>query len=257
VTDAGGTTDRDLAAEVAELRRVNQDLQAFAARVSHDLRQPLAVVVGYLDLVGSRFGDSLPATARTAVTAATSSARRMLDTIDSLRGFTTAQAPVHRVAVDIGAVVAAARADLFGTPDAGGSASESTRDAGGDGWITVDEPLPTVTADPTVLRLVVANLLSNAVKFAEPQLRDPSIRVSAGTDGDGWWLRVADNGPGIPAAERDRVFEAFVRGSAAGDTPGDGIGLAAACRAAQALGGQLVVEPTPGGGATLLLRVPA
>jgi signal transduction histidine kinase len=77
--------------------------------------------------------------------------------------------------------------------------------------------------------------------------------VSTGEDAAGWWLRVADDGPGIPAEHRERVFDPFVR---LGATAGSGLGLATCARIAEALGGRIVVGDAPGGGAAFTATFP-
>jgi two-component system, OmpR family, sensor histidine kinase KdpD len=116
------------------------------------------------------------------------------------------------------------------------------------GW-PVD--LPPVLADPGLLERVVANLVSNAVRHA------PSgpVAVTAGALGDRLELRVVDRGPGVPLADRERVFAPFQR---LGDTPsgqGVGLGLAVARGLTEAMGGTLTAEDTPGGGLTMLVTL--
>jgi len=113
--------------------------------------------------------------------------------------------------------------------------------------------LPPVLADPGLLERVVANLLSNAVHHA------PSgpVTVAAGVVGDRVQLRVVDRGPGVPPADRDRVFAAFQR---LGDTPagqGVGLGLAVARGLTEAMDGTVTAEDTPSGGLTMVVSLRA
>jgi two-component system sensor histidine kinase KdpD len=128
-------------------------------------------------------------------------------------------------------------------------------------WLAADEhdrvqlrwsdDLPAVVADPGLLERVVANLVSNAAGHAP---RGP-ISLSAGAVGGRVELRVADRGPGIPLADRERVFIAFQR---LGDSPsgqGVGLGLAVARGLTEAMGGTLTAEDTPGGGVTMVVSL--
>jgi two-component system sensor histidine kinase KdpD len=104
---------------------------------------------------------------------------------------------------------------------------------------------------------VVANLVSNAVQHA-PVGRVVLTALTADDGGDGTaQLRVVDAGPGVAAAERDRLFAPFQR---LGDTPsgqGVGLGLAVARGLTEAMGGTLTAEDTPGGGLTMIVSLPA
>jgi two-component system sensor histidine kinase KdpD len=119
--------------------------------------------------------------------------------------------------------------------------------------VAVPESLPPVEADPALLERVVANLVDNAVAHSPP---DAPVRVEAGEVGDRVLVRVVDRGPGIPASERERVFQPFQRTGDRRRAPsgaGVGLGLAVARGFTQAMGGDLVVDDTPGGGTTMIL----
>jgi len=105
--------------------------------------------------------------------------------------------------------------------------------------------------DLTMMEQVLLNLLENAARFAPP---GSEICVRARRHRDVLALRVIDHGPGVPAAERARVFEPFERGDRA--SGGTGLGLAIVDALVEAQGGTVVVEETEGGGATFRLDVP-
>jgi two-component system, OmpR family, sensor histidine kinase KdpD len=121
----------------------------------------------------------------------------------------------------------------------------------------VEVKLPTdlepIRVDAAHVERVLVNLLENALKFSSPT--DP-VEVSATAESGCAVLRVRDRGPGIVEADRERIFDAFERGSAAGH--GSGLGLAIARGFAQANGGRVWVEATPErGGSTFVLELPA
>ncbi len=130
-----------------------------------------------------------------------------------------------------------------------------------------DEELPLVRLDERAVQLLVMNLVDNAIKYAAD---GKIVRISVARDGDEVVVRVADEGPGIRKAEQERIFERFVRGSAAraattearpgsGKVPvrGSGIGLALVKHIAEAHGGTVSVESEEGKGSTFVVRLPA
>jgi two-component system sensor histidine kinase KdpD len=111
-----------------------------------------------------------------------------------------------------------------------------------------------VQADPALLERVMANLLANAIRHS-PAGRPPLLAASA--LGDVVEIRVVDRGPGIPAADRDRVFAPFQRLGDTDNTVGVGLGLALARGLAEAMHGTVQPEDTPGGGLTMVVAMPA
>jgi signal transduction histidine kinase len=120
--------------------------------------------------------------------------------------------------------------------------------------LDVEAPVPPARTDERLLRIVLANLASNAVKFTAAG--GVTVRV-AHRDGV-HRVAVADTGPGIPAAERSRIFDAFepLEPLANKHVPGLGLGLPLARRLAVALGGRLELEPPNGGGSTFVVTLP-
>ncbi len=118
--------------------------------------------------------------------------------------------------------------------------------------IEVPENLPPVVADPGLLERSLANVVENAVRHGG----DEPVRISARARGGTVELAVADRGPGVPEAAKARMFEPFQR---LGDRPrgdGVGLGLAVARGFAEAIGGALRAEDTPGGGLTMIFTLP-
>jgi two-component system sensor histidine kinase RstB len=111
----------------------------------------------------------------------------------------------------------------------------------------------TVTAHPRSFRRVLRNLVANAQRFAASQ-----VTIRARTDGDALVLEVNDDGPGIPEADRTRIFEPFARLDDSRDraTGGVGLGLAIVHRILEAHGGSVHIEESPTGGARFVTRWP-
>jgi two-component system sensor histidine kinase KdpD len=123
-----------------------------------------------------------------------------------------------------------------------------------DGAIDVDVPetLPRVLADRGLLERALANVIENAVRFS-PSGRP--ARVTAGAVDGIVDIRVADRGPGVPRDERERLFRPFQRLGDSGQDDGVGLGLAVAKGFVEAMGGEIEVEDTPGGGLTVVARL--
>jgi signal transduction histidine kinase len=233
-----------LDATVAELRRSNGELQALAAVAGHDLKAPLTVVRGHLENLEEGYGDRLDDCGRRWLGAVLSATDRMTQLIDSLLRYAQAGAEVLRARpTDVGHVLDLVATDL----------DRHIADAGAD--VTRDGPLPTVHCDPVAVRQLLQNLVANALRFARPD-RPPRIACSVRPVPAGWEFAVADNGPGIPAEQRERVFGMFARvpGRVTG---GYGIGLATCQRIVERHGGRIWADETPGGGATIRFVLPA
>ncbi|GII66070.1 sensor histidine kinase [Sphaerisporangium krabiense] len=113
--------------------------------------------------------------------------------------------------------------------------------------------LPEVDADPALLERILVNVMGNAVRYSPP---DAKVLVTASAHGGQVEVRVIDRGPGIPAEDHDRVFMPFQRMGDRDNHTGVGLGLALSRGLAEAMGGSLVPEETPGGGLTMVIGLP-
>jgi PAS domain S-box-containing protein len=235
VEAALASTAAELERRNSELERSNHELEQFASIVSHDLKSPLQVVRGFVELLGRQEGDL--AQVQTYVAAALRGAARMDRLIDDLLAYSRAgQRPAEFVPVDLDTVaneVLADSAALIGETDA---------------ILTVD-PLPTVPGESTQLHQLLQNLITNAIKFRRTDVK-PEVRVTAEEAGDHWTIDVIDNGIGIEPGHRDEIFAMFSR-LHHGDRPGSGIGLAICARVVANHGGTIWAEPADGQGTRL------
>lgn len=237
----------ELSLRSRQLATSNERLSEFAGRVSHDLKAPLATVVLALETVTDLLeGDETSAPVRRILERAVGGTQRMATMIDEVLAFSEKGALTTWEPVDLESVLDDVVADLDAV----------YRDA------TIERlPLPTVSGDRVLLRSVLQNFLDNAAKYRSPD-RPLHVVVSADrhpADVDEveemWRISVADNGPGVPAEARDRVFARGER--LVDDDRGSGFGLDTCRRAVQAHGGRVGVGETPGGGATFWFEVPA
>jgi len=217
----------------------------FVAGVSHELRTPLALQRLALDtLLLDRAAD--PAVRRRTVEDMSRETTRLTGLVENLLRFGApangpgrAMAPVD-VGEEAGAVVEEFRALL-------GSRATLLR--------TAVEPGVVVAADRSAFRRVLHNLLDNAAKYG-PEAQTVTVRLEV-RDGRAI-LAVEDEGPGIPPAERRRVWEPFERGdqAEASETAGSGIGLAVVRDIVEGHGGSAWIEDAPGGGAVVCVALP-
>lgn len=217
---------------VGALLRTNDELAVFAGRVAHDLRAPLTAVLGFLTLAEGPLRGETSDGAVECIRSARSAAARMQVLVDDLLAYATFTARPQPGPVALPALVEAAVADLGAT---------GRVDYAG---------LGRVRTDATLVRQLVQNLVGNALTHAGSKAR---VDVRAGVDGPTWWLQVADDGPGIPAEQRERVFDPFVR---LGGSGGSGLGLATCARIADALGGHIRVDQVADGGAAFTATFP-
>ncbi|RWR22745.1 sensor histidine kinase [Microbacterium enclense] len=237
--------------DVLELRRLTRDLaesnaqlEQFATQVSHDLRNPLTALAGFLELAAdSPEMIDAPRAARS-LARAESAAARMTSMVTDLLDFARMGGARPRITtVDVGEIVDEVLEDLDGAVV--GAGAEVVVDASA-----------FVRADDTLLRVLLQNLIANAVKFTVAAGRVPRVVVNVQELPDGWRLTVDDNGDTVDPAVRDRMFEPMQRGHD-GEVPGLGIGLATCRRIAQAHGGHIGLEESPAGGTRAWVVLPA
>ena len=224
-----------------ELHRSNEALSVFAGQVSHDLRTPLTAIMASTEMLGQRPAVAGDEWSERLVATAHRSATRMAGMIEQILSHAKVGAVLHRTDTDLRVVLASVLEDLAPTLEA-----RSARVVAGE--------LPTLPADEQQLYSVLLNLVSNAVKYARPGVA-PVVAVSAERMGERWRCAVHDNGIGISAADRDRVFGLFNRVETS--VEGSGIGLATARRIIEAHGGAIGVSSAEGPGTIVWFELPA
>ena len=222
--------------ETAALRRSDELKTALLRMVSHDLRSPLTAVVTAGHAVQS---DTLSADDRralgTAIVEEGERLSRMVANLLDLSRLESGVAEPRRVELAIDEVIEMATERLREHVE-----------------LRVADDLPLVDADPAQLERAFANVIENAVKHAG----DRMVQVRGAAVGGRVVVRVVDHGRGIPAAERERIFEPFQRGADADERSGTGLGLAIARGFVEANGGQISVESVPGQGTSFVITFP-
>jgi two-component system sensor histidine kinase KdpD len=237
------THQRDrAAAEARILAEANRVRTALLAAVGHDLRTPLAAAKAAVSSMRSPDIELGPADRRDLLATADESLDRLTALVGNLLDLSRLQTgamPMRLGPVALEEVVATAL-------DAMGPIGRPIR-------VDLPDPLPAVVADAGLLERIVVNLADNALRHS-PEGSSPTL--TATERGDRVVLLVVDHGPGIAAADRERIFRPFQRLGDHDNTQGVGLGLALCRGLADAMSGRLLPGETPGGGLTMALELP-
>jgi two-component system, OmpR family, sensor kinase len=236
---------RSLDAARAEREGAMQKQREFVADASHELRTPLTSVLANLELLQASLDARGQAEDREVVDSALRSSRRMSRLVGDLLLLARA---------DAGRLDKHRRCDLAEV--AGGAAAEAAP-LMGDRTLSIDNDRPLrVEGSPDELHRMVLNLLDNAARHTPA---GALIELSLREEGGDAVVEVGDDGPGIPAAMREQVFDRFVRGEGPADTAagtGTGLGLAIVNAVASSHGGRVEAAESRSGGALFRVRIP-
>jgi signal transduction histidine kinase/HAMP domain-containing protein len=219
----------------AELLRSNAELEQFAYVISHDLRQPLRMVNGYVQMLERRLADTLDDDARGMMHFAVDGAKRMDQMLVSLLEYSR----VGRKGEPM-----APLASRSGVDEALRFLAPVIREA--NATVRVSGDWPEVVASRDEFTRLWQNLIGNAVKYCAPDCA-PDIAITVTPDADGWRFCVADNGIGIAPTQFDRLFKVFQRLVTRDQYEGTGIGLAVARKIVERHGGRIWVESAGAG----------
>ncbi|MER7888547.1 DUF4118 domain-containing protein [Micromonospora sp. NPDC094482] len=231
------------AATARPLAEADRMRTALLAAVSHDLRTPLASAKAAVTSLRSPDVEFDEEDRAELLATAEESLDRLARLVANLLDMSRLQAGVLGLTpATIGLEDAVPRALDELEPQAAGVATDIPAD------------LPAVSADPGLLERVLVNIIANALRYSPPG-QPPTVTASA--HAGLVELRVIDTGPGIPEDKWEHVFLPFQRLGDRDNQTGVGLGLALSRGLAEAMGGSLTPETTPGGGLTMVLRLPA
>jgi PAS domain S-box-containing protein len=236
------------ARRVAEAEAANRAKGEFLALMSHELRTPLNAIGGYAELIEMGLGGDVSDQQRQYLTRIRTSQQHLLQVINDLLNYSkieSGKATYDRRPISLPSVIASV-ATMVGPQAAAKGITLQGRDCAEDA-IAVGDRLK--------VEQIVLNLLTNAVKFTSS---GGAVTVGCHSAGDDAVITVADTGPGIPAEKVDEIFEPFVQlgRSLSSGHEGAGLGLAISRDMAQAMGGDVTVESSPGKGSTFTLSLP-
>ena len=226
----------------AELQRSNRELEQFAAVASHDLKEPLVTVGGFLALLKRRYEGVLDAEAILHIRHAMESVERMERLIGDLlenSRVTTRARPFQRI--DSSCVLEIALKNLAGPLHSRGV-------------LVTHDPLPEIDADSTQIGQLFQNLIGNSIKFCRK--KTPRINISAVCNGREQIFSVQDNGIGIAPGSTEEIFAAFRRLHDGDEFPGAGLGLSTCAKIVERHRGRIWVESRLGEGSTFYFTIP-
>jgi two-component system sensor histidine kinase KdpD len=231
------------AASATQIGEADRMRSALLSAVSHDLRTPLASAKAAVSSLRSSDVTFSDADRAELLATAEESLDRLIRLVENLLDMSRLQAGALGVHPQLMSVVEAVPRAIDELGPAGRAIT-----------VHVPDDLAEVRADPGLLERILVNLLTNAVRFSPPE-HPPSVTISehAGVVE----IRIIDRGPGIPPDDRERVFMPFQRFGDRDNNTGVGLGLALSRGLAEAMGGTLQPEDTPGGGLTMTLALPA
>src|ERR1700716_2502414 len=221
------------------LRKLERARADFVAVVTHDLRTPLSVIRGHLEMLAEKNGKS-----KVPISEATAQVLRLDELVDRILAGVRSDRPevsLRRTRFDLRATVTAALREV--APMARRHKLSGPR---------AGQPV-FVRGDRRRTVEVVAGLVHNATKYA-PQGTRIAVKIERADDRA--IVRVQDQGRGVPPNERSRIFEPYARGAGNDEVPGSGIGLFASRRVVEGQGGDIWVEDAPEGGAVFAFTIP-
>ena len=230
VPDEVRPTVRAVNEALERMQRAFEQQRRFVADAAHEMRTPIAVLRAHLDILGRDDAQALERDLA-ALDRVVGQLLRLAQ-VDSLDASTHGDVDLHAVAVNTAALMGPAAIAAGRTLGVGGDAHAR------------------VTGDAGALEVALRNLVENALNHA-PAGSEVEIEVSAAARS----LRVLDRGPGVPEADRERIFERFWRRERS-DGTGAGLGLSIVSRIAAAHGATVRVDPREGGGAAFTIAFP-
>jgi len=247
---AGGETEAELRRRNAELDRLNRLRSEFISIAAHEFRTPLTSIVGYLDLISQGRLGPIPETMQRPIASLnrnTQRLKRLIDDMLDVSRIDSGRMVLRRDAHDLRELARSAISELEGFTRA------KRHDVGTD-----FAEVPAVDVDGDKIHQVITNLLANAIKYTP---EDGRIVVSVDREARWVVLRVRDNGIGIPAAARDKIFEPFseltapeFHTSAGPDSAG--LGLYIARGIVLLHGGEIAVDSREGEFTEFTVRLP-
>lgn len=236
----------ELEARNLELDELNKIKTRFIAGLSHELRTPLTAIIGHSELLRERAGEATPDLEESlmAIESGSGYLMSLVNNVLDQASLETGQLAMHSAPTDLALLLEETAAMMRPMAEQRGLRFRFDAPKGG---------LPDwVETDATRLRQVIINLANNAIKYTD----EGFVELSAEWTGEALRVAIADTGPGIPEAQRERILLPFQRGERVGKQTGVGLGLAISLQIIRLLGGTLMIDDRQGGGALFRVELP-
>lgn len=239
---------KDLAIEKLNMEQqhlidINNELELFAGKAAHDLKEPLRMMSSYSGLISMRYAENLDEDGREYVDIIQSAAKRMSKLLNGLLEYArSGAANARKEDIDLNDILSHVEHNLQLT------VKET------DAQILYDE-LPEVHAAPSSMLQLFQNIIANAIKFRKKDT-SPIVKITQKKRESDYLFSIADNGIGIPDDQKEQVFEIFRRLNSRKQFSGSGIGLATCKKIIEGLGGKIWLDSTHGVGTTFYFTIP-
>jgi PAS domain S-box-containing protein len=235
--------ERKVNRRTEELRKKNEELEAFSYSVSHDLRAPLRGIIGFTTILEEEYGNKLDEEARRLTAVIKNNTQKMSNLIDDLLAFSKmGRHELNKTHIDTNKMVGQLIAEL-------GQKSSANPVV----WII--QPLPNMFADEMTISQVWVNLLSNALKYSAGQA-EPKIEISAYHEQEHTVFNIKDNGVGFDSKFVGKLFKVFQRLHGTDEFEGTGVGLAIVEKIISKHGGHVWAESEVNKGASFYFCLP-
>lgn len=243
--EARRQAEAEVRVSLDEARRSAAELEQFAYIASHDLQAPLRNISGFAQLLEKRYGGQLDGDGREFLDFIHKGTQQMQALIADLLQLSRVGRSKDSSVETLPLSTTLERAVAIHAAEIKSRQAE-----------VVIGPMPTLATEHRLLGQLLQNLIGNSLKF-QPADRTPRIEISMEEQGQHWYLRLKDNGIGIPPAQLEHIFEIFRRLHSQDEYEGSGIGLAICRKIAAHLGGTLTAESEgEGQGTTFVLTLP-
>jgi PAS domain S-box-containing protein len=235
--------EEKVASRTEQLKKANEELEAFSYSVSHDLRAPLRGIIGFASILEEDYAGRLDEEAKRITGIIKKNTLKMGCLIDDLLSFSRiGRQQIVKSAIHSSQMVKEVIVE-----------SDEKNHNGQVKWQIAT--LPDIVADPNAIRQVWVNLIANAVKYSQKQ-PFPEIEIGTLTAEQETIFFVKDNGVGFDENYKDKLFKVFQRLHSAADFEGTGVGLAIVERIISKHGGKVWATGKPGKGACFYFSLP-